>query len=99
MSIMSFDGQQDHGLDKFVKSPMPLSDRIPLKDKNIAPSPWNFSFEKGPRDSQDSLKDNARRSISDVELPQLNFHTSLDNYGQHGSLHFTDRLLRNLDDS
>jgi hypothetical protein len=99
MSIMSFDGQQDHGLDKFVKSPMPLSDRIPLKDKNIAPSPWNFSFEKGPRDSQDSLKDNARRSISDVELPQLNFHTSLDNYGQHGSLHFTDRLLRNIDDS
>jgi hypothetical protein len=99
MSIMSFDGQEDSGLDKFSKSPMPFSDRIPLKDKNMAPSPWNFSFEKGPRGSQDSLKDNTRRSISDVELPQLDFHTPLDDYGQHGSLHFTERLLRNLDNS
>jgi hypothetical protein len=99
ISIMSFDGQEDPGLDKFAKSPMSFLDRIPLKDKNMAPSPWNFSFEKGPRDSQDSLKDNTRRSISDVELPQLDFHTSLDDYGQHGSLRFTDRLLRNLDDS
>jgi hypothetical protein len=95
MSIMSFDGQDDRGLDHFSKPPM---DRMPLKDKNIVPSPWNFSFEKGPRDSQDSFKDNTRRSISDVELPQLDFHTSLDDYG-HGSLHFTDRLLRNLGDS
>jgi hypothetical protein len=97
MSTMSCDEQDHRGLNDSPKSPMSFTDRIPLKEKNIAPSPWNFSFDKGQHNSQDSLKDNTRRSISDVELPQLDFHTSLDDYGPHGSLHFTDRLLRNLD--
>jgi hypothetical protein len=99
MSTMSFDEQDHHSLNASPKSPMSFTDRVPLKEKNIAPSPWKFSFDKDQRNSQDSLKDNTRRSFSEVELPQLDFHTSLDGYGPHGSLHFTDRLLRNLDDT
>jgi hypothetical protein len=88
-----------HNSDSPLSQASPVyTDRIPLKVKNTTPSPWNFSFEKGPQNSQDSLKDSARRSPADVELPQLDFHTSLDDYGFNGSLHFTDRLLSNLND-
>jgi hypothetical protein len=96
MSILSFDGQDERDTNASPRSPS-RSDRIPLKEKNSVPSPWRFSFEKEPRDSQKSVK--SRRSISDVELPQLDFQTSLDDYGPHGSLHFADRLLRNFNDT
>jgi hypothetical protein len=85
MSMMSFDGQYERDTNDSPRSPS-CSDRIPLKQKNAVPSPWRFSFEKEPRNSQESFK--GRRSISDVELPQLDFQTSLDDYGPHGSLHF-----------
>jgi hypothetical protein len=98
-SIMSFDGHNDGGSDASPKSPTSLSDRVPLKEKNMVPSPWSFSFEKGLQNSQSSPKGNARRLNSDVELPQLDLHTSLDDYGPYESLHFTDRLLRNIDDT
>jgi hypothetical protein len=96
MSITSFDERDDPRLNDSPKSPISFSDRLPPKEKNMTPSPWGFNFENGSRNSPDSLNDNTRKSISDVELPQLDFHTSLDDYGPHGSLHFTDRLLRNL---
>jgi hypothetical protein len=74
------------------------TDRIPLKEKSMTPSPWNFSFDKGSRASQDSLKSSTRRPAADVELPQLDLHTSLDDYGFDGSLHFADRLLSHFND-
>lgn len=97
VSMLSFDNQDERGTNASPRSPL-CSERIPLKEKNAVPSPGRFSFGKEPRNSQDSFK-STRRSISDVELPQLDFHTSLDDYGPHGSLHFADRLLRNLNDT
>jgi hypothetical protein len=96
MSVMSFD---DGGLDASPRSPTEFPDRVPLKEKNAVPSPWSFSFEKGLQNSQTSSQGDARRLHRDVELPQLDLHTSLDDYGPYESLHFTDRLLRNIDDT
>jgi hypothetical protein len=97
MSMMSFNSQDERDTNASSRSPS-YPDRIPLKEKNTVPSPWSFSFEKELRNSQESFK-RTRRSISDVELPQLDFQTSLDDYGPHGSLHFADRLLRNFDET
>jgi hypothetical protein len=82
-----------------AKSPTPSAERIPLKDKNIATSFWSFISEKASQGSQESLVDRSRRSMNDVALPQLSFHTSLDDLGPDGGLHFTDRFLRNIDDT
>jgi hypothetical protein len=96
MSLVSFDG---HDVSNISPQSPSYSDRIPLKEKNAVPSPWRFSFERQPRKSPDSFRGSARRSISDVELPQLDFHTSLDEYGPTGSLHFADHLLRTMNDT
>ena len=101
-SLLQNDGEQSRTNDTFAKSPTPSADRIPLKAKNTTTPLWSFATEKASQASQasqGSLVDRSRRSISDVELPQLDFHTSLDDYGLNGGLHFTDRFLRNLDDS
>lgn len=98
-SITSFDGQDDRGYEASPIGPSSFPDRIPLKEKNIVPSPWKFSFDKESRKSQESVRNGARRPISDVELPQLDSQTSVDSYGPNGSFHFTDRLLRNLKDT
>jgi hypothetical protein len=97
IAVMSFD-RQGSGSDISPDSPAYM-ERIPLKEKNATPSPRNFSFEKRPQPPRGSLDGNARGSTSEVELPQLDFRTSLDDYGFSGSLHFTDRLLCNLDDT
>jgi hypothetical protein len=95
MATMSFDGQDESVLDVSLRRPMLYADRIALEEKNSVPSPWSFSFGKGPRTSQGSLQGGSRGLISDVEIPQPDFRTSPDDYGCSDSLHFTDRLLRN----
>jgi len=97
MSLTSFDDGDEHTSYASQQSPI-SSDRIPLKEKNVVPSPWKPSSEKARQNSQDSYKGDKRRSISDVELPKLDFRTSLDDYGTTGSFRFADRLLRNLND-
>jgi hypothetical protein len=91
------EGSRANGLT--AKSPTPSAERIPLKDKNIATAFWSFVSEKASQGSQESLVDRSRRSIHDVALPQLSFHTSLDDLGPDGGLHFTDRFLRNIDET
>jgi hypothetical protein len=86
--------------DATTKSPTPSADlRIPLKDKNTTTSFWSFVTEKASQGSQKSLGDRSRRSVNDVELPRLDFHTSLDDFGPNRDLHFTDRFLCNIDDT
>ncbi|KAI8936412.1 hypothetical protein NX059_006820 [Plenodomus lindquistii] len=80
-----------------VKSPTPSAERIPLKVKGNTPSLWGIVNDKFSQASQDSLVDRSRKSVHDVELPQLDFHTSLDDFESNGGLHFTDRFLHNLD--
>lgn len=80
-----------------AKSPTSSAGRIPLKAKNTSTTSWSFVTEKTPQASQESLVDRTRRSFHDVELPQLDFHTSLDDFGPDNDLHFTDRFLQNLD--
>ncbi|CAO2650686.1 Nn.00g019780.m01.CDS01 [Neocucurbitaria sp. VM-36] len=81
-----------------AKSPTPSAERIPLKAKNTTTAFWSFVTQKASQASQESLVDRTRHSVGEVELPQLDFHTSLDDFGPNGDLHFTDRFLRNLDD-
>lgn len=54
-------------------------------DKIAAATPWSHVQREGP-------------SI-DMELPQLDFHTSLDDYGQLNSSNSADRVLRNLSET
>jgi hypothetical protein len=98
MSLMSFNSHDDHVSNVTPQSPS-YSDRVPLKEKNVVPSPWRFSFEKELRNSPESFKGSAGRSIGDVELPQLDLDTVLEDCGPTGSLHLADRLLRKLKDS
>jgi hypothetical protein len=79
-----------------AKSPTPSAERIPLKVKNTSTPFWSSILDKGSQASQESLVDRSRRAVSDVELPQLDFHTSLDSIGPDGELHFTDRFLQDL---
>lgn len=97
--LLQTDDEQSRTNDTPAKSPTPSADRISLKAKNMTTTVWSFTTEKASQASQNSLVDRSRRSISDVELPQLDFHTSLDDYGLNGDVHFTDRFLRNLGDS
>ncbi|EAT85732.2 hypothetical protein SNOG_07081 [Parastagonospora nodorum SN15] len=97
MSLTSFSDPDEHTSYASQQSPS-YSDRIPLKEKNVAPSPWKLSFEKARQNSQHSYKGDKKRSVGDVELPQLDFRTSLDDYGSTGSFRFADRLLRNPND-
>ncbi|KAF1837229.1 hypothetical protein BDW02DRAFT_173753 [Decorospora gaudefroyi] len=83
--------------DATAKSPTRCADRIPLKDKNTTTSFWSFITDKASQGSQGSLCDRSRPSMNDVELPQLDLHTSLDGLGPTGDLHFTDRFLRDID--
>ncbi|KAF2856217.1 hypothetical protein T440DRAFT_101535 [Plenodomus tracheiphilus IPT5] len=82
-----------------AKSPTPSAERIPLKAKGNTPSLWSFANEKHSQASQGSLVDRSTRSVNDVELPQLDFHTSLDDFETNGGLYFTDGFLHNLDDT
>jgi hypothetical protein len=97
MAMMPLD-RHGSGSDMSPDSPA-YTERVSLTGKNTTPSPWNFSFEKGPHISHESLNGNARGSTSVADLPQLDFRTSVDDYSFNGALHFADRLLCNLGDT
>ncbi|OAK98546.1 hypothetical protein IQ06DRAFT_224745 [Phaeosphaeriaceae sp. SRC1lsM3a] len=99
MSITSFAGQDDDADDQPSKSPILCRSRIPLAEKNTAPSPRSFGYDKGPPHSQDSPMEHTGRSFGSVELPELDLGTSLDGYGSSGSFHFAAGILGNFNDS
>lgn len=66
-------------------SPTPLTERVPLKEKNTG-RPWSAAQPKPASQSP-------RRATRDVELPQLDFCTSLD-FGPNAD--FTDYFLKGL---
>lgn len=79
------------------KSPTPTAERVPLKAKGNTPSLWSFISDKQLQASQESLLHRSRRSVNDVELPQFDLKTPLDEFEANSGLHFTDRFLHNLD--
>jgi hypothetical protein len=75
-----------------VTSPTPLAERVPLKEKNTS-TMWSFAHEKLSTNSPKSTSQSLQRITNDVELPQLDFHTSLD-FGPNAD--FTDYFLKGL---
>lgn len=83
-----------------AKSPRPSGERIPLKAKgNTTPSLWGFVHDNMSQASQESLVDRTKKCVNDVELPQLDLPTSLDDLEANGGRTFTDGFLRNLETS
>jgi hypothetical protein len=78
-----------------AKSPTPSAERVPLKEKNIS-TLWNFTHDKSSVNSPKLTSQSPRRNTNDVELPQLDFHTSLDDFGPNADIHFTDCFLKGL---
>lgn len=100
-ALLHTDDEQSKTYAAHAKSPTPSAERVPLKDKNTTTAFWSFVTEKASQASQASQESSVgrtRRSIGGVGLPQLDFHTSLDDLGPNGDLHYTDRFLRTLDD-
>ena len=75
-----------------AKSPTPSAERVPLKHKNT-PTVWSFTLEKSSMGSPKLTSQSPKRTTNDVELPQLDFHTSLD-FGPNAD--FTDYFLKGL---
>ncbi|KAF2131669.1 hypothetical protein P153DRAFT_355407 [Dothidotthia symphoricarpi CBS 119687] len=98
-ALLSQHGEESREGGSPAKSPTPAADRIPLKEKNTTMLFWSCATKKASQVSHESSAKDSRRSISDVKLPRLDFHTSLDDYGHDGEVHFTDRLLRNMNDT
>jgi hypothetical protein len=80
-------------------SPTPSAERLPLKDKN-APSLASLACGKTSQTSQLSqtrlVESPSRGVLGGLELPELDLHTSLDDFGPEGDVHFTDRFLAGL---
>jgi hypothetical protein len=96
VTITPFDGVDERGGNAVGGSPLSSPGRHRLQEKNTGPSPWKFTFEKDVRAAQAPRKSKESDSHNDVGSPQLDLHGSMDNYGPSGSLHFADRLIRNL---
>ncbi|KAJ4380547.1 hypothetical protein N0V86_003906 [Didymella sp. IMI 355093] len=75
-----------------VTSPTPLAERVPHKEKNTS-TMWSFAHENLSMNSPESTSQSLQRTTNDVELPQLDFHTSLD-FGPNAD--FTDYFLKGL---
>ncbi|KAF3049809.1 hypothetical protein E8E11_001962 [Didymella keratinophila] len=75
-----------------AKSPTPLVERMPLKEKNTSTT-WSSTHEKSSMHSSKPTSQSPQRTTNDVELPQLDFHTSLD-FGPNAD--FTDYFLKGL---
>ncbi|KAJ8105669.1 hypothetical protein OPT61_g10039 [Boeremia exigua] len=75
-----------------AKSPTPFAERRPLKEKNT-PTTWSLALDKSLYPPQHASQ-SPKRSSTDVELPQLDFHASLD-FGPNTD--FTDCFLKGLD--
>ncbi|KAL6706828.1 hypothetical protein ACN47E_005164 [Coniothyrium glycines] len=73
-----------------------ITERVPLKDKNVPTAFWASILDKASQSSQDLLIGKSKQQVSDVELPQLDFGTSLDDFGSNGEVHFTDRFLHDV---
>lgn len=74
------------------KSPTPLTERVPLKEKNTS-AMWSSTHGKSPINSHKPASQSPQRITNDVELPQLDFHASLD-FGPNAD--FTDYFLKEL---
>lgn len=85
--------------DAVAKSPTPTTDRIPLKDKNNITSFWSFTTDKASQGSPGLLGDRSKGALNDVGFLALNMDASLGDFGSTGDLDFTDRFLRNIDDT
>ncbi|KAF2798664.1 hypothetical protein K505DRAFT_97696 [Melanomma pulvis-pyrius CBS 109.77] len=98
-AVLSNEGDEHADHENGARSPTPSAERIPLKDRNSKVSFRDSTVNGSEKGSQDSLLQYqmSRTSKRDVELPLLDFHTSLDDIGPNGDLEFTDRFLRNLD--
>jgi hypothetical protein len=70
-----------------------------LKDKNNITSIWSFTTDKASQGSQGLLGDMSKGALKDIRFPALDIDTSLGDFGPTGDLDFTDRFLRNIDDT
>ncbi|KAF2704499.1 hypothetical protein K504DRAFT_390290 [Pleomassaria siparia CBS 279.74] len=95
VSVLSKDGDEHADVD-VTRSPTTSAERIPLKDRNHKMSFMVTPVSGSDKGSQDSLLHSSRPWRRDVELPQLDLGTLLDDVGPNGDLEFTDRFLRNL---
>jgi hypothetical protein len=75
-----------------AKSPNPLAERVPFKEKHTS-TMWSLTHEKSSMNSSKPTSQSPQRTTDDVELPQLDFHTSLD-FGPNAD--FTDYFLKGL---
>lgn len=82
--------------DRRHKSPTP-SQRIPLKAKNTAVSFLGSQSEKVSQEAATSQPSKAGM-VQGVELPRLDFDTSLDELRRNDDLNFTDRFLVNFNE-
>ncbi|KAI4660367.1 uncharacterized protein J4E78_005070 [Alternaria triticimaculans] len=87
------------GADAVAKSPTPTAERVPLKNKDNITSFWSFTTDKASQTSHGSFGDRSKGVLNEVGFPALNIDTSLGDFGPTGSLDFTDRFLRNIDDT
>ncbi|KAI4924810.1 hypothetical protein J4E85_007927 [Alternaria conjuncta] len=87
------------GADAVAKSPTPTAERVPLKNKDNITSFWSFTTDKASQLSHGSFGDRSKGVLNEVGFPALNIDTSLGDFGPTGSLDFTDRFLRNIDDT
>ncbi|KAI4661431.1 uncharacterized protein J4E79_005244 [Alternaria viburni] len=85
--------------DAVAKSPTPTAERVPLKNKDNFTSFWSFATDKASQISHGSFGDRSKGVLNEVGFPALNIDTSLGDFGPTGSLDFTDRFLRNIDDT
>ncbi|KAJ4296433.1 hypothetical protein N0V90_006478 [Kalmusia sp. IMI 367209] len=91
-SVFASGGQDGHDSHQNgAKSPTP-SERVPLKEKNRV----SFLGSQSEKGSQDSTPRRSKSTAKAVELPQLEFPTSLDDPRPNSDLDFTDRFLLNL---
>lgn len=82
---------------KATKSSTPSAERVALKEKNT-PTRWSSAHDKSlvHKSKLKLTSQSAACTSNDVELPQLDFHTSLD-FGP--TTDFTDYFLRGLNNN
>ncbi|KAF1974977.1 hypothetical protein BU23DRAFT_552815 [Bimuria novae-zelandiae CBS 107.79] len=100
-ATMEQDTPSHNGRQSRARSPT-SSQRMPLRAKNTRMSlqgPQSEKGSQGEKGSQESItpRPSKGHAAQPVELPQLAFHTSLDDLGRNSDLNFADRFLLNLD--
>jgi hypothetical protein len=71
---------------------------MPLKAKNVTVSFLGSRPEKGSQSEKGSQESMASKAlpVQTAELPQLDFHNSMDDLRRNDDLNFTDRFLLNF---